>query len=116
MYDLTLREGSCEPITFTLHRGGLPYNLGTKVVRLLRRDWKKEDDQFATSDPDPLLVVTNALNGIVTFNPKVDTWKWDPNGSLYLVNFEVDISSGVIYTFPEATNLQIKIVPNFEED
>jgi hypothetical protein len=114
--DLFLREGSREPISFIIKRGNVPYALGTKAVRMKRRNWNKEDDCFATTDTPSLLVVTNAAQGIVTFSPVGDTWLWDSRGSVYLVYFEVEVSPNVWYTFPEGTNLQIKIVPAFGED
>ena len=117
MYDRTLREGSCEPISFLLKRDGNPYNLGTMPVRMLRRNCNKIDDEFATTDAESLLVTTNAVGGIVTFSPRVEIWKWESGkDNIYLVYFEVEVSPEIWYAFSEETNLQIKVIPAFHED
>lgn len=116
--DLMVREGSREPITFTLKRGGVPYSLEGKAVRMRRRSWKKIDDHFETTDTSPLLVKTPGTGGVVTFTPEENTWEYMPSAKeyTYLIYFEVEVSSGIWYAWREAVDLRIKVVPGFGDD
>lgn len=114
MTEITLREGSLETISFTFKLNGAPYNIGTKAVRMRRHDWEGVDDLFSSTDIPPLLSVTDPDEGIVTFTPEADTWKYDPNErSVYRIYLEIEESEGVWKVWPEATNLSIEIVPEW---
>ena len=114
MADLELREGTIEPTVFTLTRNSVAYDLTSKEVRMRRRTGKKIDDVFTTTDASPLLVVTTAASGIVTFTPTAAaTWAGAAAAYEYDLYFEVEISSGKWYAWAEADNVEVKIVPKF---
>jgi hypothetical protein len=110
---LELRENSREPITFTLTRAGAAYDLGTKAVRMRRRDGRGTDDVFATTDTPALLVATTPASGILTLTPAAGTWCGVSADWKYFLYFEVEVSSGVWYAWEEATNTDVKIIPAF---
>jgi len=115
MSTLELREGSREPITITLTRGGVAYDLGAKAVRMRRKNGKSEPtyDTFATTDTPALLVVTTAASGILTFTPAATTWKGAEVNYKYEFYIEVEVSTGVWYAWKEAENEKVKIEPAF---
>ena len=113
MSDITVREGSREPMIFTLKRGGVVYDLGSKAVRMHRRDGRGNDDMFATTDTSPLLVATTPAGGVLTFTPGAGTWEGDAAGWQYFVYFEVEVSTGVWYAWAEHRNVEVTISPAF---
>jgi hypothetical protein len=113
MADLNLREGSREPITLTLTRAGVAYDLTGKAVRLRRRDGKGNEDMFSTTDVSPLLVVTTPASGILTFTPGATTWGNVNAAGSYKFYVEVEVSSGVWYAWEESDNKEVKISDAF---
>ena len=114
MADLELREGTIEPTTFTLSRNAVAYDLTGLEVRMRRRDGKNVDDVFATTDSSPLLVVTTAASGIVTFTPTAaTTWEGNNAAYKYMLYFEVEVTTDNWYAWEEADNVSVTIVPKF---
>ena len=113
MADLELREGSIEPITFTLSRNYAAYDLTGKAIRMRRRSGTHIDDLFTSTDVSPRLAVTTAASGIVTFTPLSTTWKGVSAEYEYFLYFEVEVTAGKWYAWAEAIDIKIKIIPKF---
>ena len=114
MANLELREGTIEPTVFTLSRNAVAYDLSGLEVRMRRRDGKNADDVFTTTDASPLLVVTTAASGILTFTPTAaTTWKGVAADYKYQLYFEVEITAGNWYAWAEADNVEVAIIPKF---
>jgi len=82
------RKGDTEARPFTLKADGVAISLGSAVVKMrYRTGGTRTWSTISTADtPNPMLVVTNAASGIVTFTPTATFWVV----GVYEIYFSVD--------------------------
>jgi hypothetical protein len=100
------RKGEVTPREYTLKSGGSAINLsGVTAVRLhYRRAGDTAWNMASTVDSSPMLAITTAASGIVTFTPTATFWQV----GVYTIYFSVD--TGTDYSLPNTDYYSVTVV------
>lgn len=113
MANITVREGTSDPITLQCLSDGVAYNLtGMTKAELRIKDHDGLVTKYATTDTPPaLLVVSDAVNGKLRFDRTVTTFL--VSKAPYRGITVVTDATGKLLSFPEGEDSIFNVTPNY---